>query len=100
MPPEILGAAPQISNKVDIFSFGIIAWELRTQTVAWELSAFGEKLPDYLFFFLFTLGFRPSIEKLSPQPLGELLQRCWVYEPKDRPDADEIQQRLSQINFQ
>ncbi len=43
-------------------------------------------------------GTRLSVPPNCPEPLGKLLQRCWMIEPNDRPTFDEIYQELMQID--
>ncbi|CAG8837308.1 26111_t:CDS:2, partial [Racocetra persica] len=39
---------------------------------------------------------RPDIDKsITPQPIIDLIERCWSNNPNDRPDANELFKKLS-----
>ena len=69
--------------QVDVFSFGILAYEmlarrrayaerlLTMETVAEAVSA--------------DQSFRPAIPKAWPRPIVDLLHSCWAQEPEGRP---------------
>ncbi|KAK8360428.1 hypothetical protein V6Z12_A04G163600 [Gossypium hirsutum] len=73
MAPEVIEHKPY-DHKADVFSFGIVLWELLTGK-----------------------GLRPTIPKNTNPRLAELLERCWQLDPTLRPDFSEIIDILRQI---
>ena len=82
--------------KVDIYSFGIMLWEM------W----YGNRaLPDVQgnvqeFFAKVVEGARPRHVEGSKEPpagLQDLMQRCWDENPKNRPGARECHEKLTQL---
>ncbi|KVH89488.1 Armadillo repeat-containing protein 3 and Serine/threonine-protein kinase CTR1 [Cynara cardunculus var. scolymus] len=79
MAPELIRNEP-FTEKCDIFSFGVIIWELCTLHRPWEgvVRAVGHD------------GTRLEIPE---GPLGNLIADCWA-EPYQRPSCEEILSRL------
>ncbi|CAN6993862.1 unnamed protein product [Brassica oleracea var. botrytis] len=73
MAPEVIEHKPY-SHKADVFSYGIVIWELLTGH-----------------------GLRPKIPKKTHPKVKGLLQRCWNQDPKDRPEFEEIIEMLQHI---
>ncbi|CAN6831523.1 unnamed protein product, partial [Brassica oleracea] len=86
MAPEVIEHKPY-SHKADVFSYGIVIWELLTGHI------FLAKLNSSFFY----RGFRPKIPKKTHPKVKGLLQRCWNQDPKDRPEFEEIIEMLQQI---
>jgi hypothetical protein len=77
--PELL-MGERISDKVDIYSLGVILWELATQ-----------KVPER--------GFvePPPPSEYCPAELSLLIEECTDPDPADRPNATQVYERLLQI---
>lgn len=85
-----------ITHKSDIFSFGVLLWEMLAQDRPWRgLSAiqvalavgYGKqrlKLPD-----------GPEASRRFPPKLVKLIKQCWEEDPRQRPAAAEIVKRLT-----
>ncbi|KAL9963750.1 hypothetical protein ACROYT_G027284 [Oculina patagonica] len=73
-------------NKADMYSFGIILWEMW-----YGQQAFAEfKGPITAFFRFVDDGHRPKYEKgcMAPPPhWKELMEKCWSGNPEERPSA-------------
>ncbi|KAI7846300.1 hypothetical protein COHA_000137 [Chlorella ohadii] len=102
LAPEILAGA-RATTASDVFSYGVILYELLTWTVPWGGADFweivsaltrGERLP---------IPDRPSLP--GPDTLRfaglagyiVLMQRCWAHEPAQRPGFEEIVQCLRRL---
>jgi len=90
MAPEVMTRSI-ITPKVDVYSFGILVWEIVKKEAAFAHHS------DYAKFSKAVLdGERPSVEGLHPE-LGKFLTRCWAKDPKDRPDFTDICSNLDDI---
>jgi hypothetical protein len=95
MSPEQAAAEPNIDHRSDIYSFGILAYELLAgaspfagRPVAVQLKAQVTEDPESL------ARRRPSV----PAALAELIARCLQKRPADRPQtADEIVRALDTV---
>lgn len=83
MAPEVISHLPY-GHKADIFSFGIVLWELLTGKLPYESmnpvqAAVGVRQ-----------GLRPQIPEQTPAELSALIERCWQDSPSERPDFCDI----------
>jgi len=96
MAPEILrGQRPTLSS--DIYSFGIIMWELSSFKLP-----FYDKAHDAKLIMELCGGCRPDIVKGTPDAYVSLMKRCWHPDPLKRPTAEElvyITEELSSISY-
>ena len=92
MAPEVLKS--QVYNsKADIYSLGIMLWELWYGERAFSRSV---SLAD--FFTMVDNGGRPEHVKGCREPThawGNLMKECWQKNFKDRPSAKECHQRIT-----
>uniref|UniRef100_A0A0D3C0G7 Protein kinase domain-containing protein n=1 Tax=Brassica oleracea var. oleracea TaxID=109376 RepID=A0A0D3C0G7_BRAOL len=93
MAPEVIEHKPY-SHKADVFSYGIVIWELLTGHIPY---AYLTPLQAAVGVVQKVLGFRPKIPKKTHPKVKGLLQRCWNQDPKDRPEFEEIIEMLQQI---
>lgn len=91
MAPEVIEHKPY-DHKADVFSFGIVMWELLTGKLPYEYLT-----PLQAAVGVVQKGLRPTIPKNTHPKLAELLERCWQQDPALRPDFSEIIPILQQI---
>lgn len=91
MAPEVASGKPY-NHKVDIYSFGMILWEL----VAYQ-KPFDGMNRDQFYERVVHGGFRPEITKKFPEDLADVIQRCWSTEAEKRPNFDQIIEELEEI---
>jgi len=76
-------AAPELGtehhdNKVDVFSFAIILWEIALRKSPWPELTFGSQFAER-----YSRRERPEIP--HDNPFKEIIEKCWAHNPADRP---------------
>jgi serine/threonine protein kinase len=94
MAPEMFDGI--VSEKTDVYSFGMILWELCTEKYPWkdELST----IEDFIN-VVKKQGRRPPMPSEIPDRLKNLIRACWAQDPDERPPFEYIVETdlLSQI---
>jgi len=91
-------AAPELQdsdhdNKVDVFSFGVILWQIHTRLPLWpNTNSIWDILENV------RAGKRMEIPKHSP--FEQLISRCWEQDPKKRPNFKEVYDELDALRLQ
>ncbi|XP_041999561.1 serine/threonine-protein kinase STY46-like isoform X2 [Salvia splendens] len=88
MAPEVIEHKPY-DHKADVFSFGVVVWELLTGKLPYEYLT-----PLQAAVAVVQRGLRPTIPTHTNAKLAELLERCWQRDPALRPDFSDITQIL------
>ncbi|PKY17680.1 kinase-like protein [Rhizophagus irregularis] len=84
--PEIVNGDGTRTIKSDIYSLGILYWEIITQKMA-----FASERNDELFLsFEICKGLRPKFEERTPEHLKKLIESCWDADPQKRPTIEYI----------
>jgi len=90
IPPEIF-EKKQYNEKCDVYSFGIILWELYYRKVPFsEISAF--EIPLYVID-----GKRPPLTKELPKGYSKLMKACWFGKSSRRPSFTQIIKALTKM---
>ncbi|GAB2234749.1 hypothetical protein Droror1_Dr00004014 [Drosera rotundifolia] len=89
MAPELILNEP-FTEKCDIFSLGVIMWELCTLKRPWDGVA-----PERVVYAVANEGSRLDIPE---GPLGRLIADCWA-EPHERPSCEDIFSRLLDCEY-
>ncbi|KAF8411057.1 hypothetical protein HHK36_003596 [Tetracentron sinense] len=89
MAPELI-RNEQFTEKCDVFSFGVIMWELCTLNRPWE------GVPAVQ--VVYAVANEGSRLEIPEGPLGKLIADCWA-EPDDRPSCEEILSRLLDCEY-
>ncbi|CAL9117681.1 unnamed protein product [Musa textilis] len=84
MAPEMIQHRPY-NQKVDVYSFGIVLWELIT-----GMLPFQNMTAVQAAFAVVNRGVRPIIPQDCLPALGEIMTRCWDANPDVRPSFTEI----------
>jgi len=91
MPPEVMNCLGYDGFKADIYSFGIVLWEIITSQP--PFSQFSEWNP---FKNAVCSGCRPEIPVDCPKAVANLMKRCWNADANQRPNFPEILFRLEE----
>eukprot|EP00250_Pteridium_aquilinum_P008092 c17663_g1_i1 orf=764-1978(+) len=99
MAPELystvtlrLGDKKHYSNKVDVYSFGIMLWELVTNRMPFE--GMSNLQAAYAAAFK---NVRPGIPDGLPEELVSIMQSCWAEDPNMRPTFSQVVQTLATL---
>ena len=95
MAPEVL-RKERYSEKADIYSFGIVLYELFSGHRAYSLEPYQSMNVAVLNSSIIS-GARPALDDL-PLPLHQLVNDCWNQSPERRPGWPEIIARLHNID--
>ncbi|KAI4341401.1 hypothetical protein MLD38_026130 [Melastoma candidum] len=92
MAPEMIKEKHH-TKKVDVYSFGIVFWELLTALVP-----FDDMTPEQAAFAVCQKNARPLLPQHCPAALRHLICRCWSSNPDRRPHFDEIVSTLERYS--
>ncbi|KAF4347836.1 hypothetical protein G4B88_026083 [Cannabis sativa] len=95
MAPELLnGSSSRVSEKVDVFSFGISMWEILTGEEPYANMHCGAIIGGIVKNTL-----RPPIPERCDPDWRRLMEECWSPEPEYRPSFTEITNRLRSMSI-
>ena len=92
MAPELFDGG-QVTEKVDVFSYGVLCWEMLTGQVPW-----GEvPSPMQIIYYVGVLAQRPPLPPTCPEYLKAFIETCWAESPAARPSFKDIRTRLKEM---
>ena len=91
MAPEMI-KRKSYGRKVDVYSFGLILWEMLTGTIPYE-----DMNPIQAAFAVVNKKLRPVIPPNCPPAMRALIEQCWSLQPDKRPDFWQIVKVLEQF---
>eukprot|EP01130_Rhizamoeba_saxonica_P017804 TRINITY_DN8721_c0_g3_i1.p1 TRINITY_DN8721_c0_g3~~TRINITY_DN8721_c0_g3_i1.p1 ORF type:complete len:577 (+),score=104.17 TRINITY_DN8721_c0_g3_i1:33-1763(+) len=88
--PELFGKKAY-SEKADVYSFGVILWELITRKMPFEnVEAFSIPL-------IVSKGERPPMPADCPKSWKNIIRKCWAQKASRRPNISEVVSRLTRM---
>ncbi|KAL6191883.1 hypothetical protein ACLB2K_038272 [Fragaria x ananassa] len=94
MAPELLnGSSSRVSEKVDVFSFGIVMWEILTGEEPYANMHCGAIIGGIV-----NNTLRPPIPKRCDLEWKKLMEECWSPDPAGRPSFTDITHRLRDMS--
>ncbi|XWS35097.1 hypothetical protein CRYUN_Cryun21dG0096900 [Craigia yunnanensis] len=94
MAPELLnGSSIRVSEKVDVFSFGIALWEILTGEEPYASMHCGAIIGGIV-----NNTLRPPIPERCDPGWRKLMEECWSFDPEARPSFTEITNRLRHMS--
>ncbi|KAL9321203.1 hypothetical protein ACSQ67_013042 [Phaseolus vulgaris] len=91
MAPEMI-KQKSYGKKVDVYSFGLILWEMLTGTIPYE-----DMNPIQAAFAVVNKNSRPVIPSDCPPAMRALVEQCWSLQPDKRPEFWQIVKILEQF---
>ncbi|XP_020094557.1 uncharacterized protein LOC109714365 [Ananas comosus] len=94
MAPELLnGSSNKVSEKVDVFSFGIVMWEILTGDEPYANMHYGAIIGGIV-----NNTLRPPVPATCDLEWRKLMELCWAPDPAQRPSFTEIASRLRSMS--
>lgn len=95
MAPEVL-RKNKYSEKADVYSFGILLWEIFSGKRPYDHGEFRTMNQAQLMLCILEKHARPPLDGLD-SALQQLIQDCWNLDPRLRPSFSEIVVRLRRL---
>ncbi|KAE8707537.1 Serine/threonine-protein kinase HT1 [Hibiscus syriacus] len=92
MAPEMI-KKKSYGRKVDVYSFGLILWEMVAGTIPYE-----DMNPIQAAFAVVNKNLRPVVPKDCPPAMGALIEQCWSLNPEKRLEFWQIVKVLEQFD--
>jgi mitogen-activated protein kinase kinase kinase 7 len=81
------------SEKCDVFSWGIILWEVLARKKPFdEIGG-----PAFRIMWAVHSGQRPPLIRGCPKTIETLMTKCWAKDPDERPSMKQIEQHVEHI---
>ena len=94
MAPELLRDS-KLSPSYDIYSYGVVCWELWTTDIPFEDCT----VPENLVWRICREEERPLIPGDCPEPIATLLSKCWKSDWQQRPTIQYVLKVVSNNNY-
>jgi serine/threonine protein kinase/ABC-type branched-subunit amino acid transport system substrate-binding protein/type II secretory pathway pseudopilin PulG len=92
MAPEMMDATQKYTLKVDVYSFGMLCWELMA-----EKQPFNEVKRIWDLPRIVVDGLRPTIDESWPRPIQRLIAEAWMHSAERRPTMKEMLAVLQEL---
>ncbi|CAA7408611.1 unnamed protein product [Spirodela intermedia] len=89
--PEMIKREPY-DRKVDVYSFGLLLWEMQTGMVPFKSMTMDQVVSDVVL-----QEMRPAVPAKCVSALEWLIENCWAASPEERPQFSQIQNILERL---
>ncbi|KAG0228211.1 hypothetical protein BGW42_002325 [Actinomortierella wolfii] len=95
MAPELFSARPQYSTKSDMYSLGMVMWEMAANCTV----PFKNQPDNQIVATIIRSGERELLPDDIPIDYSYWVQRCWEHDPQKRPEASEMVTKDEDVVF-
>jgi serine/threonine protein kinase len=96
MAPEVITNGTHIRISSDMFSFGVVLWEILSGQIPWQCST-----SVHIAYQVVCNAARPPLpdahELSAPAGYVDLMRECWTHTPEDRPTCAIVVLRLRRM---
>ena len=92
MAPELFKRRARYELGSDMYSYGMILWELSSRQIPWSDAHSNALIIQWV-----SQGDREDIPPETPLPLARLIKQCWESDLKKRPTAEQALAGLKQL---
>ncbi|KAK8837239.1 hypothetical protein M9Y10_036668 [Tritrichomonas musculus] len=97
MAPEIFTGS-RYNGKADVYSFGILMYEIVTDSTPYPLLMSGKMTPFQFTTKVVNDDYRPQFTVPVKKSIQNLIEKCWSNDPHERPTFEQIFKRLAYNN--
>lgn len=94
MAPEVFEST-HYNGKADVYSFGIIMYEVITGSIPYPVFQNGKMTPIQFANKVVYEDYRPKFNIKVKKPIKKLIEKCWSKDPSDRPSFEMIFKKLA-----
>lgn len=92
MAPELVSDPERVSEKADVWSLGMVLWEMLTRQVP-----FTHLTPQQIIAGLMVGNLQPEVPEWCEPEWRSVMESCWEVNPDHRPSLRELARRLEHI---
>jgi serine/threonine protein kinase len=98
LAPEVIDVeSSAYDERADIYSFGIVCWEVATCLSEAPFAEYRADKDKRTIHRIVHEELRPTIPESCPKEMADLIKQCWSGSPKQRPSWDVIVERLENL---